>query len=142
MPEAPAAARKPGVNELRYDGKEWNGQDQARILASVKTAKEKAPYVIVYQHNHYWAEDMLETPPWMKEWARRCIDAGATIFVALASPGGQGDVVLCFDIEARLKEELDIPVFHDDQHGTMRLRLGKFLAEGHGRGLCTPIVDG
>ena len=24
----------------------------------------------------------------------------------------------CFDIEARLKEELDIPVFHDDQHGT------------------------
>jgi malate dehydrogenase (oxaloacetate-decarboxylating) len=24
----------------------------------------------------------------------------------------------CFDIENRLKEELDIPVFHDDQHGT------------------------
>ncbi len=24
----------------------------------------------------------------------------------------------CFDIEARLKRELDIPVFHDDQHGT------------------------
>jgi malate dehydrogenase (oxaloacetate-decarboxylating) len=24
----------------------------------------------------------------------------------------------CFDIEARLREELDIPVFHDDQHGT------------------------
>ncbi|MBE5943825.1 MAG: NAD-dependent malic enzyme [Lachnospiraceae bacterium] len=24
----------------------------------------------------------------------------------------------CFEIEARLKEELDIPVFHDDQHGT------------------------
>lgn len=24
----------------------------------------------------------------------------------------------CFDIERRLKEELDIPVFHDDQHGT------------------------
>ena len=25
---------------------------------------------------------------------------------------------LCFEIERRLKEELDIPVFHDDQHGT------------------------
>ena len=25
---------------------------------------------------------------------------------------------LCFEIESRLKEELDIPVFHDDQHGT------------------------
>ncbi len=24
----------------------------------------------------------------------------------------------CFDIEERLREELDIPVFHDDQHGT------------------------
>ncbi len=24
----------------------------------------------------------------------------------------------CFDVEARLTEELDIPVFHDDQHGT------------------------
>src|SRR5699024_201639 len=24
----------------------------------------------------------------------------------------------CFEIESRLREELDIPVFHDDQHGT------------------------
>ena len=24
----------------------------------------------------------------------------------------------CFEIEARLREELDIPVMHDDQHGT------------------------
>lgn len=24
----------------------------------------------------------------------------------------------CFEIERRLQEELDIPVFHDDQHGT------------------------
>ncbi|MDE6373325.1 MAG: NAD-dependent malic enzyme, partial [Clostridia bacterium] len=24
----------------------------------------------------------------------------------------------CFEIETRLKEELDVPVFHDDQHGT------------------------
>ncbi len=25
---------------------------------------------------------------------------------------------ICFEVERRLKEELDIPVFHDDQHGT------------------------
>jgi malate dehydrogenase (oxaloacetate-decarboxylating)(NADP+) len=25
---------------------------------------------------------------------------------------------ICFEVEERLKEELDIPVFHDDQHGT------------------------
>ena len=24
----------------------------------------------------------------------------------------------CFEIESRLEKELDIPVFHDDQHGT------------------------
>jgi malate dehydrogenase (oxaloacetate-decarboxylating) len=24
----------------------------------------------------------------------------------------------CFEVEARLKDELDVPVFHDDQHGT------------------------
>ena len=24
----------------------------------------------------------------------------------------------CFEIEKRLKEECDIPIFHDDQHGT------------------------
>ena len=24
----------------------------------------------------------------------------------------------CFEIEDRLKQRLDIPVFHDDQHGT------------------------
>ena len=24
----------------------------------------------------------------------------------------------CFEVERRLREELDIPVFHDDQHGT------------------------
>ena len=28
----------------------------------------------------------------------------------------------CFSIEERLREELDIPVFHDDQHGTARRR--------------------
>ncbi|MFC4736884.1 NADP-dependent malic enzyme [Bacillus daqingensis] len=33
----------------------------------------------------------------------------------------------CFEIEARLKEELDIPVFHDDQHGTAIVVLAGLL---------------
>jgi malate dehydrogenase (oxaloacetate-decarboxylating) len=33
----------------------------------------------------------------------------------------------CFAIEARLREELDIPVFHDDQHGTAVVVLAAFL---------------
>lgn len=44
--------------------------------------------------------------------------------VKLIAPGFGGinleDIAAprCFEIEQRLKEELDIPVFHDDQHGT------------------------
>ncbi len=33
----------------------------------------------------------------------------------------------CFEIEARLKEALDIPVFHDDQHGTAVVVLAALL---------------
>ncbi|MBQ7791977.1 MAG: NAD-dependent malic enzyme [Clostridia bacterium] len=33
----------------------------------------------------------------------------------------------CFEIERRLKEELDIPVFHDDQHGTAVVCLAAVL---------------
>jgi malate dehydrogenase (oxaloacetate-decarboxylating) len=33
----------------------------------------------------------------------------------------------CFEIEARLKAELDIPVFHDDQHGTAVVTTAAFI---------------
>jgi malate dehydrogenase (oxaloacetate-decarboxylating) len=33
----------------------------------------------------------------------------------------------CFEVEARLRKELDIPVFHDDQHGTAVVVLGALL---------------
>lgn len=33
----------------------------------------------------------------------------------------------CFDIEKRLKQELDIPVFHDDQHGTAAVMTAAFI---------------
>lgn len=33
----------------------------------------------------------------------------------------------CFEIEARLQRELDIPVFHDDQHGTAIVTLAALL---------------
>jgi malate dehydrogenase (oxaloacetate-decarboxylating) len=34
----------------------------------------------------------------------------------------------CFEIERRLREALDIPVFHDDQHGTAVVVLAAFLS--------------
>jgi len=33
----------------------------------------------------------------------------------------------CFEVEAKLKEQLDIPVFHDDQHGTAVVTVAAFL---------------
>jgi malate dehydrogenase (oxaloacetate-decarboxylating) len=33
----------------------------------------------------------------------------------------------CFEVEARLREQLDIPVFHDDQHGTAVVTLAALL---------------
>ena len=45
----------------------------------------------------------------------------------------------CFDIEAALKERLDIPVFHDDQHGTAIVTLAALFnaADVVGRELST-----
>jgi malate dehydrogenase (oxaloacetate-decarboxylating) len=52
-------------------------------------------------------------------------DADEIVAVVKAIAPGFGGINLedisaprCFEIEARLREELDIPVFHDDQHGT------------------------
>ncbi len=53
--------------------------------------------------------------------------------VKLISPGFGGinleDIAAprCFEIEARLKEEINIPVFHDDQHGTAIVTLAGII---------------
>ena len=46
----------------------------------------------------------------------------------------------CFEIERRLKEMLDIPVFHDDQHGTAVVALAALqnALRLTGRALPTP----
>jgi malate dehydrogenase (oxaloacetate-decarboxylating) len=54
-------------------------------------------------------------------------------FVKAAAPGFGGvnleDIAAprCFEIERRLRSELDIPVFHDDQHGTAIVVLAALL---------------
>src|SRR3954447_10946671 len=54
-------------------------------------------------------------------------------FVKAAAPAFGGinleDIAAprCFDIERRLRAELDIPVFHDDQHGTAIVTLAALL---------------
>ena len=73
-----------------------------------------------------------------------CLDTTDTdeiISVVKAIAPGFGGINLediaaprCFEIEGRLRRELDIPVFHDDQHGTAVVVLAGLLnAAKHGR---------
>lgn len=52
----------------------------------------------------------------------------------------------CFEIEERLKAELDIPVFHDDQHGTAVVTLAGIInamkVTGKNLGDCKVVVIG
>lgn len=52
----------------------------------------------------------------------------------------------CFEIERRLKEELDIPVFHDDQHGTAIVVLAGIInalkVTGKRKEECRVVVNG
>ena len=52
----------------------------------------------------------------------------------------------CFEIEERLKEKLDIPVFHDDQHGTAIVVLAGIInglkVVGKDKESCKVVVNG
>ena len=52
----------------------------------------------------------------------------------------------CFEIETRLKELLDIPVFHDDQHGTAIVVLAGIInalkVTGKKKEVCRVVVNG
>ncbi len=52
----------------------------------------------------------------------------------------------CFEIEERLKKELDIPVFHDDQHGTAIVVLAGIInalkVVGKDKEKCKVVVNG
>ena len=61
-------------------------------------------------------------------------DVGAIVETVAAIAPGFGGINLedisaprCFEIERRLRERLDIPVFHDDQHGTAVVVLAALL---------------
>jgi poly-gamma-glutamate synthesis protein (capsule biosynthesis protein) len=86
-----ATPDRPGVNELRRDA---SGQpvpeDAERILSAIRAARRQAQVVITYQHNHDWEPDMADVPDWQRVLARRCIDAGASVFAGHGAPLLQG----------------------------------------------------
>ena len=86
-PGGAAADGRPGVNELRRDATGAPlAEDEARILEAIRQAAASSVAVIACHHNHDWEEDNAQVPGWQQALARRCIDAGATVFLGHGSP--------------------------------------------------------
>lgn len=64
--------------------------DVATLLRSVRASAREADIVIVYLHNHYWANPPESTPSWVSGLARRCIDDGASVVFGHGTPAMQG----------------------------------------------------
>ncbi len=60
--------------------------DMSRNLAAIASAAEKGCLVIAYLHHHHWASDWHQVPDWVGSIAKRCIDAGASMFVSHGAP--------------------------------------------------------
>lgn len=86
-----ATLTRPGVNELRRDAAGLPlEEDAARVLAAVTEAGRRAEVVIAYQHNHDWEPNQADVPAWQRAFARRCVEAGASVFVGHGAPLLQG----------------------------------------------------
>ena len=114
VPGGSATAERPGVNELRVEagGKENeatsdlpgaaantpNPEDSQRILEGIRDARGHADLVIVYQHNHVFANhsfgtiftegmpERLAPNDWLRKWTHAEVDAGADIIVMHGAP--------------------------------------------------------
>jgi poly-gamma-glutamate capsule biosynthesis protein CapA/YwtB (metallophosphatase superfamily) len=85
-----ATASRGGVNKVRVEAGVPNAEDVARYLGAIAQARAKAQTVIAYQHNHVWDADITQPPAWQRALARRCVEAGASVFVGHGAPVVQG----------------------------------------------------
>ncbi|NEI73975.1 capsule biosynthesis protein CapA [Rhizobium lusitanum] len=60
--------------------------DLSRNLAAIAGAAQDGSMVIAYLHHHHWARDWTQVPKWVSYVARKCIDAGAAMFVSHGAP--------------------------------------------------------
>ncbi len=60
--------------------------DTARNLAAITSAAVEGYLVIAYLHHHHWASDWYQVPEWVGAFAKKCIDAGAAMFVSHGAP--------------------------------------------------------
>lgn len=90
---------RPGVNRLRVNealdaphgaDAEPDHGDVDALVKSVRSAAAAADFVVVYLHNHYWANPQHATPTWVRALAKRCVEAGASTFLGHGTPVTQG----------------------------------------------------
>lgn len=82
-----ATPTRAGVHEVRrIPGGALNEADVQGALDSLTAAARRADVVIAYHHNHEWETDFADTPSWQKAFARRCVEAGASVFVSHGAP--------------------------------------------------------
>lgn len=82
-----ATESRAGVHELRGRVSEGlQADDVERMLESIRSATGSARIVLAYLHNHLWEADIARTADWQRDFARRCIDAGAHVFAAHGPP--------------------------------------------------------
>ncbi|MBO9101912.1 MULTISPECIES: CapA family protein [unclassified Rhizobium] len=60
--------------------------DMSRNLEAIASAARDGCLVIAYLHHHHWASDWYQVPDWTSVVSRRCIDAGAAMFVSHGAP--------------------------------------------------------
>jgi poly-gamma-glutamate capsule biosynthesis protein CapA/YwtB (metallophosphatase superfamily) len=58
-----------------------NVHDEERILHEIRNASMLADHVIVNSHSHEPGNESVVPPPWLAEYAKKCIDNGATAFI-------------------------------------------------------------
>jgi poly-gamma-glutamate capsule biosynthesis protein CapA/YwtB (metallophosphatase superfamily) len=86
-----ATPDRPGVNEVRRDvDGQVDATDAMRVLDALSDAARRADVVVAYQHNHDWEPDMAMVPAWQRVFARRCAEAGTSVFVGHGAPLLQG----------------------------------------------------
>ncbi len=60
--------------------------DVAQHLAAIEQAKGAARFVVAYLHHHHWDAEWADVPDWERDFARRCVDAGADAYVSHGVP--------------------------------------------------------
>jgi poly-gamma-glutamate synthesis protein (capsule biosynthesis protein) len=58
-----------------------NAVDEERILRSIRNGARQADHVIVYSHSHSMGSENGPAPEHMREFIKKCLDAGADAFI-------------------------------------------------------------